>query len=159
MLLEKAYAKLQGSYENTIGVDLVYALKDLAGGFIHTVNLSPELNSSLQNETSRGQDGAIAASAGTIVDDHFSRMWEFVNEAFRTGHLLSAIRDLPRASDVQGIETARPYVVVDTFQALPQGKGLPDSSTLLKPVQLIRLKNAWGHKRWVGCVPPFGTWP
>jgi hypothetical protein len=42
MLLEKAYAKLHGCYENLIGGRMTYALQDLTGGAPQTIPIDPD---------------------------------------------------------------------------------------------------------------------
>ena len=143
MIIEKAYAKLHGSYEQLIGGNLPYALKDVTGRFVHKVDLTRTLiTSSVQSGPTVTE--TQSSDSTTVAND----IWHLVNEAFRNGHLLSAIRTVTPQDDIKGIETNRPYVVVDTYQALQR----PPSETKRCPIQLIRLKNCWSSKCWTGSV-------
>ncbi|KAI6191798.1 Calpain-5 [Aphelenchoides bicaudatus] len=146
-LLEKAFAKLYGCYENLVGGQLADALQDVSGGVAETINVSKFL----------AED-----PLHTLTD-----LFQLLRIAFEQQALIvSAIKpknkeDIETSLDCGLIVghayavTAVRYIELDAKKSDPSEHELTRTdSKKLFPTHLrkmmIRLQNPWGEKEWNG---------
>ncbi|KAK6762376.1 hypothetical protein RB195_023187 [Necator americanus] len=136
-LLEKAFAKLYGCYENLVGGHLSDALQDVSGGVAETVNVakflkggSPDSPNILFNNLKQAFDNdalIVAAIAANTKDE----IEQTLGCGLVKGHAYAV--------------TAVKYVELDaesnTFSSV---FGRHDR------IRMIRLQNPWGEKEWNG---------
>ncbi|GMT04963.1 hypothetical protein PENTCL1PPCAC_27137 [Pristionchus entomophagus] len=141
-LLEKAFAKLYGCYENLVGGRLSDALQDVSGGVAETINTRKYMEKD-------------AASASTTLFDH-------VKTSFDNGALIVAAIAARTKEEIEmsldcGLVKGHAYAVTAVrFIELSKQKesigakigafftGHHDRE------MLIRLQNPWGEKEWNG---------
>ena len=121
-LMEKAYAKLHGCYENLNGGSLVEALVDLTGGVSEKIFLQTE---EAKDAMENGQ------------------LWKELRKYFQAGYLLGCSNSKIDEAGVQeegagnqGIQFNHAYGIMDIRVALG--------------IQLIRIRNPWGYGEWTG---------
>jgi hypothetical protein len=121
-LMEKAYAKLHGCYENLHGGSLSQGLVDLTGGVSEKILLhSDEIKEAREN----------------------GQLWKELRKYFQMGYLVGCANNVidsdgnqEEGTGNQGIQYNHAYGVMDIRLAL----GL----------QLIRIRNPWGFGEWTG---------
>lgn len=124
-ILEKAYAKLHGSYQAIAGGRLSEAMADLTGGVTETVDISsPEALSRVQS----------------------GELWRTLQECKLHGHLLSCSLSIkgatPEAIGPNGLLVNHAYAILDV-QTIPEGG-----------VRLVKVRNPWGRDSWDGDWSP-----
>lgn len=99
--VEKAYAKLHGTYDALIGGYVDYGLRDLTGGASEHVVLAPGFHG--YNPSDVGADG----SRSRAEQDDF--VWRKLREYDDTGCLMGcSIQPLPKSGNAGGVEMALP---------------------------------------------------
>ncbi|XP_038074057.1 calpain-B-like isoform X3 [Patiria miniata] len=119
-LLEKAYAKLHGSYEALKGGNTVEAMEDFTGGFSesHDLKKAPK--------------------------NLFKIMFDAYNHDSQMGCSIDANPNEIEAKLSNGLIKGHAYTITDVRRVPIPGYG---SS---KPIRLIRIRNPWGQTEWKG---------
>ena len=131
-LLEKAYAKMSGSYVSLAGGRTSAALSDLTGGLSQTIEFS-EISLLSADTTRLYQKLEKALCGGGVVClgiDH--------DQLPGTG----SVREVRREN---GLFAGHAYSLLRCFE-LPAGLSGPDSETTL----LVKVRNPWGEAEWTG---------
>ncbi|XP_073067799.1 calpain-3 isoform X2 [Manis javanica] len=164
-LLEKAYAKLHGSYEALKGGNTTEAMEDFTGGvteFFEIKDAPRDMYKIMKKAIERG------SLMGCSIDDGTNMTYGTSPSGLRMGELIarmvrnmdnSLLRDsdlLPRGSDDRPMRTIVP-VQYETRMACGLVKGHAYSVTGLEEalfkdekVKLVRLRNPWGQVEWNG---------
>ncbi|XP_073718209.1 calpain-2 catalytic subunit isoform X1 [Misgurnus anguillicaudatus] len=116
-LLEKAYAKLHGSYEALDGGRVTEGFKDFTGGIAEDYELSK-------------------------APPH---LFKIIQKALGLGSLLGCAIDTTSAYETEAV-TSLKLVKGHAYSVT----GAEEVHCLGCPVQLVRLRNPWGHKEWMG---------
>lgn len=136
-LLEKAYAKLHGSYDALDGGNLSDALVDFTGGVSELISLHTESEGHKFNEE-------------TKKNELFSRVQREVSE-----HALvcCAIRPIDGEKEQRtdmGLVRGHAYGITAVKKLPISGTGLVAFFKGREKVALVRLRNPWGQKEWTG---------
>ncbi|XP_023590931.1 calpain-3 isoform X1 [Trichechus manatus latirostris] len=164
-LLEKAYAKLHGSYEALKGGNTTEAMEDFTGGvteFFDIKEAPRDMYKIMKKAIERG------SLMGCSIDDGTNMTYGTSPSGLNIGELIdrmvrnmdnSRLRDSaldPRGSDDRPIRTIVP-VQYETKMASGLVKGHAYSVTGLEEtlfkdekVKLVRLRNPWGQVEWNG---------
>nr|AAD51699.1 calpain isoform Rt88' [Rattus norvegicus] len=164
-LLEKAYAKLHGSYEALKGGNTTEAMEDFTGGvteFFEIKDAPSDMYKIMRKAIERG------SLMGCSIDDGTNMTYGTSPSGLNMGELIarmvrnmdnSLLRDSdldPRASDDRPSRTIVP-VQYETRMACGLVKGHAYSVTGLEEalfkgekVKLVRLRNPWGQVEWNG---------
>lgn len=146
-LLEKAFAKLYGCYENLIGGQLADALQDVSGGVAETISIPRFLNGDLTDSNSelfRTLKNAldrkalvIAAIAVRSMQKNKEEIEESLDCGLVKGHAYAV--------------TAVRLIELDAKEPapLPSYLSLP-LVHLSEHQKMVRLQNPWGEKEWNG---------
>ncbi len=139
-LLEKAIAKVNGSYESLTSGSLAEALVDLTGGVPETINLQAP-------KYTKGQLKIL-------------KLFDRMKEAFSQNALMAAaiaIKDLNELEEHMGCGLVKGHsYAITAVKHLKLNNGLSRRDTLdeilTDPVKnkMIRLHNPWGEKEWNG---------
>ncbi|XP_073718215.1 calpain-2 catalytic subunit-like [Misgurnus anguillicaudatus] len=113
-LLEKAYAKLNGSYEALTGGFAIEGFEDFTGGIAENYKLSE-------------------------APPH---LFKVIQKALGLGSLLSCSIDATSGNAMAILKLVKGHAYSVT--------GAEEVHYLGRPVQLVRLRNPWGHKEWTG---------
>ncbi|XP_065115848.1 calpain-2 catalytic subunit-like [Paramisgurnus dabryanus] len=116
-LLEKAYAKLNGSYEALNGGLSTEGFEDFTGGIAEIYKLSE-------------------------APQH---LFKIIQKALGLGSLLGCSIDATSANEMEAV-TSLKLVKGHAYSVT----GAEEVHCLGCPVQLVRLRNPWGHKEWMG---------
>uniref|UniRef100_A0A158R453 Calpain catalytic domain-containing protein n=1 Tax=Syphacia muris TaxID=451379 RepID=A0A158R453_9BILA len=142
-LLEKAFAKLYGCYENLIGGQLPNALQDVSGGVAETINIGKFLNGDLTDSNSelfRTLKNALDRKAlviAAIAAKHKDEIEESLDCGLVIGHAYAV-------TAVRLIELdAKKPVQSPSYLSLPL-------INITEHQKVIRLQNPWGEKEWNG---------
>jgi len=132
-LLEKAYAKLNGSYEALQAGNIADALVDFTGGVCESTNLQ-------ETGFSEDEDGRLA---------YFKTMQKAMGERSLIGASISVKNneDMERRTET-GLIMGHAYGVT-AIKKITTGEGLFNLFNR-EHLYLIRLRNPWGHKEWNG---------
>uniref|UniRef100_A0A1I7SLZ9 Calpain catalytic domain-containing protein n=2 Tax=Bursaphelenchus xylophilus TaxID=6326 RepID=A0A1I7SLZ9_BURXY len=145
-LLEKAFAKLYGCYENLVGGQLADALQDVSGGVAETINVKKyfhEEQKSTPTDLFRLLRTAFDQQA-LIVAAIAAKSKEDIETSLHCGLVVGHAYAV----------TAVRYIQLDT--ASPSNSEEFDHSTASRifstPLRkmMIRLQNPWGEKEWNG---------
>ncbi|XP_027428118.1 calpain-3 isoform X3 [Zalophus californianus] len=164
-LLEKAYAKLHGSYEALKGGNTTEAMEDFTGGvteFFEIKDAPRDMYKIMKKAIERG------SLMGCSIDDGTNMTYGTSPSGLKMGELIarmvrnmdnSQLRDsdlVPRGSDDRPTRTIVP-VQYETRMACGLVKGHAYSVTGLEEalfkgekVKLVRLRNPWGQVEWNG---------
>ncbi|KAF6129120.1 calpain 3 [Phyllostomus discolor] len=164
-LLEKAYAKLHGSYEALKGGNTTEAMEDFTGGvteFFEIKDAPRDMYKIMKKAIERG------SLMGCSIDDGTNMTYGTSPSGLKMGELIarmvrnmdnSLLRDsdlLPTGSDDRPTRTIVP-VQYETRMACGLVKGHAYSVTGLEEttfkdekVKLVRLRNPWGQVEWNG---------
>ncbi|XP_058594055.1 calpain-3 isoform X2 [Neofelis nebulosa] len=164
-LLEKAYAKLHGSYEALKGGNTTEAMEDFTGGvteFFEIKDAPRDMYKIMKKAIERG------SLMGCSIDDGTNMTYGTSPSGLKMGELIarmvrnmdnSLLRDsdlIPRDSDDRPTRTIVP-VQYETRMACGLVKGHAYSVTGLEEtlfkgekVKLVRLRNPWGQVEWNG---------
>uniref|UniRef100_H0W1N7 Calpain-3 n=1 Tax=Cavia porcellus TaxID=10141 RepID=H0W1N7_CAVPO len=164
-LLEKAYAKLHGSYEALKGGNTTEAMEDFTGGvteFFEIKDAPRDMYRIMRKAIERG------SLMGCSIDDGTNMTYGTSPSGLNMGELIkrmvrnmdnSLLRDsdlIPRGSDDRPSRTIVP-VQYETRMACGLVKGHAYSVTGLEEalfkgekVKLVRLRNPWGQVEWNG---------
>uniref|UniRef100_A0A915AZC1 Calpain catalytic domain-containing protein n=2 Tax=Parascaris univalens TaxID=6257 RepID=A0A915AZC1_PARUN len=135
-LLEKAFAKLYGCYENLVGGQLADALQDVSGGVAETLNVSRFLND--DKSDSRGH------------------LFRTVKSAFDQKALIVAAIATKKKEEIEetlscGLVKGHAYAVTAVRYIDLDAKGRSFIFfTSVERQMMIRLQNPWGEKEWNG---------
>ncbi|KAI1703875.1 calpain family cysteine protease domain-containing protein [Ditylenchus destructor] len=137
-LLEKAFAKLYGCYENLVGGQLADALQDVSGGVAETINVQKFL---------AGETG-----------DPRGRLFQTLRNAFDQQALIVAAIAAKNKEDVEkslkcGLVKGHAYAVTAVRYIDLDAKERRASAKFFPTVErqmMIRLQNPWGEKEWNG---------
>uniref|UniRef100_A0A915DMK4 Calpain catalytic domain-containing protein n=1 Tax=Ditylenchus dipsaci TaxID=166011 RepID=A0A915DMK4_9BILA len=175
-LLEKAFAKLYGCYENLVGGQLADALQDVSGGVAETINVRKFLSSDGAEGTGLrlfqtlrnafDQQALIVAAIANVPYIQYDFL--FQNPAFRHQnpaskilHLANLTRPPTSAKSKEDIEksldcglvkghayavTAVRYIDLDAKERRASAHIFPTHERQM----MIRLQNPWGEKEWNG---------
>uniref|UniRef100_S4RSU5 Calpain-3 n=1 Tax=Petromyzon marinus TaxID=7757 RepID=S4RSU5_PETMA len=160
-LLEKAYAKVHGSYEALKGGNTTEAMEDFTGGvteYFEMKNPPKDLYKIMVKATSR------RSLMGCSIDD--GMCWRCGVPAPDSIGLVRSNMSPPILRHIQltpiGIEDAKKRKIAMLTHAesrTPMGlvrnhaysiTGLDEVKHRSKIVQLVRLRNPWGHVEWIG---------
>lgn len=132
-LLEKAYAKLNGSYEALERGNIADALVDFTGGVCESTNLQ--------------ETGFTEDEEGRLV--YFKAMEKAKSEGSLVGASITVKNnaDMERRTET-GLVMGHAYGVTD-IRKITTGDGLFNLFNR-EHLYLIRLRNPWGHKEWNG---------
>ncbi|XP_068686428.1 calpain-5-like [Montipora foliosa] len=132
-LLEKAYAKLNGSYEALEAGNIADALVDFTGGVCESTNLQ-------ETGFNSDEEGRLA---------YFNTMQKAMNERSLIGASISVKNkaDMERRTET-GLVMGHAYGVT-AIKKITTGEGLFNLFNR-EHLYLIRLRNPWGHKEWNG---------
>ncbi|XP_010623069.1 calpain-3 isoform X3 [Fukomys damarensis] len=164
-LLEKAYAKLHGSYEALKGGNTTEAMEDFTGGvteFFEIKDAPRDMYRIMRKAIERG------SLMGCSIDDGTNMTYGTSPSGLNMGELIkrmvrnmdnSLLRDsdlIPQGSDDRPSRTIVP-VQYETRMACGLVKGHAYSVTGLEEtlfkgerVKLVRLRNPWGQVEWTG---------
>lgn len=135
-LLEKAYAKLCGSYKNLENGNLVDVLIDLTGGFPEIVQL---------------QDYVRGNKEHSKVKRHVLK--RIIGELESHSLVFCSIKALPptemQKRTKMGFVKDHVYYVTGVQQIRIPQPG-PSTASKERKITMIRLKNPWGQKEWTG---------
>ncbi|PIK48449.1 putative calpain-9 isoform X1 [Apostichopus japonicus] len=120
-LLEKAYAKLHGSYESLKGGNTIEAMEDFTGGISESFNLRDKTPKNLFRVLLKAYERD--AQIGSSIDQAGRGMEAVTNSGLVVGHAYTM-------TDVKKVNVST-----------QSGK---------QKVRLIRLRNPWGQKEWNG---------
>ena len=133
-LLEKAYAKLHGSYQALSGGNSAYALVDLTGGCSEKVRGSGAARMCSLSFAHADRSGQISIPENKRGDE----LWKFLNECKREAWLMGvSAKGGTEVARPDGILTGHAYSVLDVRQTRAGDK-------------LIKIRNPWGKKEWTG---------
>ncbi|TKR80373.1 hypothetical protein L596_014456 [Steinernema carpocapsae] len=139
-LLEKAFAKLYGCYENLVGGQLADALQDVSAGIAETINVHKFL----------GFD------AESTVTDPDGRLFQTLRNAFDNQALIVAAIAAKNKEDIEksldcGLVKGHAYAVtaVRYIDLDAKHRSYKFFSTVERQM-MIRLQNPWGEKEWNG---------
>ncbi|CAD6191364.1 unnamed protein product [Caenorhabditis auriculariae] len=139
-LLEKAFAKLYGCYENLVGGHLSDALQDVSSGVAETLNVKKFLKEDIQDKSGRLYDNLKTAfdNGALIVAAIAARTKEEIEESLDCGL-------------VKGHAYAVSAVLSIDLNRIPNRSSIRSLLLGSKEKQkLIRLQNPWGEKEWNG---------
>ncbi|KAM7155087.1 calpain-3 isoform 2-T2 [Molossus nigricans] len=159
-LLEKAYAKLHGSYEALKGGNTTEAMEDFTGGvteFFEIKDAPRDMYKIMKKAIERG------SLMGCSIDDGTNMTYGTSPSGLRMGELIARmVRNMdnsllvPTGSDDRPTRTIVP-VQYETRMACGLVKGHAYSVTGLdetlfkdEKVRLVRLRNPWGQMEWTG---------
>lgn len=134
-LLEKAYAKLYGSYEALDGGELAVALEDFTGGVSEITNLKKE-ESLLEGAESR-------------EEFFLSIKRQFRDHALMAASIPAASQDMMEKPTEMGLVIGHAYSVTAVKRIYLKGTGLLSFMNREK-LPMIRLRNPWGGAEWKG---------
>ncbi|XP_035862270.1 calpain-2 catalytic subunit-like [Sander lucioperca] len=142
-LLEKAYAKLYGSYEALTGRNTTEGLEDFTGGIAEIYYLDkapPKLFQIMQKALSLGSFLACSIQVGLIfiVICLFSYRFACLPASQHTNR--SKVLMSSEEFKALKLVKAHAYSVTGAEEVHFQGE----------PVQLVRMRNPWGYKEWTG---------
>ena len=132
-LLEKAYAKMSGSFMSLAGGRTSAALTDLTGGLCQTIEFSELSLLPAEDTTKLYQKLARVLSGGGVVClgiDH--------DQLPGTGSVKEVRRE-------NGLFAGHAYSLLRCFE-LPVGLSGPDCETK----RLVKVRNPWGEAEWTG---------
>lgn len=138
-LLEKAFAKLYGCYENLVGGQLSDALQDVSGGVAETIHVKKFL---------KGDES-----------DSEGRLFENLQTAFNLGALVVAAIAAKTKDEIEqsldcGLVKGHAYAVSAVLDIDLDASSSSHLRNLIlgnkKKQKLIRLHNPWGEKEWNG---------
>ncbi|CAJ0558024.1 unnamed protein product, partial [Mesorhabditis spiculigera] len=137
-LLEKAFAKLYGCYENLVGGHLSDALQDVSGGVAETISVVKFLRN----------DPAAQS------DQLFERLrMAYENEALVIAAIAARTKEEIEETLACGLVKGHAYAVTDVRFIELDAKGRSLTTFLLGKTEsqrMIRLQNPWGEKEWNG---------
>ncbi|ETN16172.1 hypothetical protein PPTG_06374 [Phytophthora nicotianae INRA-310] len=161
LFLEKAYAKLHGSYQvldekygggiggsaGTSSGRILEAFLDCTGGSAHRVDLQQERIKQLQFDQATAGNSSAAASSPSIL------LWkQLLRYKKKKCILTTQLRQLSfNAQDVtaMGIVKNRQYVILHVTEVgLPSGQG--GSASREEVLRFVKLKTVWGRGMWKG---------
>uniref|UniRef100_A0AAF5PJC4 Calpain catalytic domain-containing protein n=3 Tax=Wuchereria bancrofti TaxID=6293 RepID=A0AAF5PJC4_WUCBA len=135
-LLEKAFAKLYGCYENLVGGQLADALEDISGGIAETIKVQKQL---LNDPT-----------------DSSGKLFCAIKEAFDQQALIVAAiaaKNKEEIEEVLGCGLVKGHAYAVTAVRFIELNTRNRSFLLFTTVErqmMIRLQNPWGEKEWNG---------
>ncbi|WKY17158.1 hypothetical protein Q1695_001628 [Nippostrongylus brasiliensis] len=141
-LLEKAFAKLYGCYENLVGGHLSDALQDVSGGVAETINIARFLRSDAADtpqllfnnlKEAFDNDALIVAAIAVVLF------------AAKTKDEIEQTLDCGLVKGHAYAVTAVRYVELDA-----RSGGFRSAFGFHDRIQMIRLQNPWGEKEWNG---------
>ncbi|GFO38688.1 calpain-9 [Plakobranchus ocellatus] len=121
-LLEKAYAKLHGSYQALVGGNMQNSMVDLTGGISETIDLQ---------------------SKNEVSPELYSLLVKSYNMKTLMGAAIFLPPNVRGSSEVRkanGLYMGHAYSITG-FRQIPTGRGT---------VNLLRLRNPWGRREWNG---------
>jgi len=122
-LMEKAYAKVHGSYQGIVGGSCLYAFTDLTSGVGETLKWNPK--------DKRPED--------------LDKVWKAATNAMEEGWLLGGSSSLSNTTEGEvgatGILAKHTYSVIRAAEA---------TKATGKKVKLLQLRNPWGGMEWKG---------
>ncbi|VDK84709.1 unnamed protein product, partial [Litomosoides sigmodontis] len=136
-LLEKAFAKLYGCYENLVGGQLSDALEEISGGIAETINVQKELLMSDRTDSSR-------------------KLFHAIKKAFDQRALIVAAIAAKSKDEIEvtlecGLVKGHAYAVTAVrFVELNAESRSFSFFTTQERQMMIRLQNPWGEKEWNG---------
>jgi len=136
-LLEKAYAKLHGSYEALDGGNLSDALVDFTGGVSELISL-------------RSEGGNLAYQEEEKKAELFNRVFQEVSEHALVCCAIRAPKGEEQQRTSSGLVKGHAYGVTGVRRVPIGGTGLTAFFKGKEKVPLIRLRNPWGEKEWTG---------
>ncbi|CEF61728.1 Peptidase C2, calpain, catalytic domain and Peptidase C2, calpain, large subunit, domain III and Peptidase C2, calpain, domain III and Peptidase C2, calpain family-containing protein [Strongyloides ratti] len=137
-LLEKAFAKLFGCYENLCGGQLADALLDVSGGVPETIRINKFINNS-----------SIKGSKINKLFKHLQR--EFDNGALLVAAIAAQNKEEIEESLVCGLVKGHAYAVTAVrYIDLDARNASFKFFNKFERKMMIRLQNPWGEKEWNG---------
>ncbi|VDD87839.1 unnamed protein product [Enterobius vermicularis] len=142
-LLEKAFAKLYGCYENLIGGQLADALQDVSGGVAETISIPKFLDGDLTDSNSelfRTLKNALDRKAlvvAAIAAKNKDEIEESLDCGLVKGHAYAVTAVRLIELDAKQPSQAHSYL------SLP-------IANFTEHQKMIRLQNPWGEKEWNG---------
>lgn len=139
-LLEKAYAKIHGSYDKLIGGQIIEALEDFTGGLSETCRLEEEDHSALYPVMSKAfsRNSFLGCSIDAEMDEIEGEgpLGLVKGHAYSITGIRSVIWD-PSTKGKKGKSKS--------------GKGQTGANGNMKNVRLLRIRNPWGDStEWQG---------
>jgi len=140
-LIEKAYAKLLGSYAALERGHMSEALVDLTGGAVVDLNLG-----GLMRRAEHSEEAEV-------------RLWERIRRDASCGALLGCVDAVPVEEEVeavllgkerQGLRQNHAYSVLGAVEFLERGSGSGGEEGGLRHHRLLRLRDPWGKEKWSG---------
>ncbi|XP_033124994.1 calpain-5-like [Anneissia japonica] len=133
-LLEKAYAKLNGCYENLDGGNTADALTDFTAGVAQSIELS---------------DAKFQAS-----EEEKEELWAELRKAYHRNFLMSCSIKIQSADEMEaktdeGLVKGHAYGITGVKDVKLSKHGVLSLFNREK-VKLVRLRNPWGEKEWNG---------
>eukprot|EP00667_Euglena_gracilis_P005185 EG_transcript_5214 len=128
-LLEKAYAKLHGSYQALSGGEVSYALVDLTGGASEYIRLD-----SVQGRNLQAKDWLTEKMRQCRAE-----AW-LMGCSFRAVGFAAAAGPSGEQAGACGLIAGHSYALLDIQDVTYRGQ----------PVSLIKLRNPWGRREWRG---------
>uniref|UniRef100_A0A8R1XSZ6 Calpain catalytic domain-containing protein n=1 Tax=Onchocerca volvulus TaxID=6282 RepID=A0A8R1XSZ6_ONCVO len=134
-LLEKAFAKLYGCYENLVGGQLADALQDITGGVAETINVRKQL----MNDPT----------------DSSGKLFQTIKQAFDQQALIVAAIAAKNKEEIEetlecGLVKGHAYAVTAVRFIELDAKSHSSFFATAERQMMIRLQNPWGEKEWNG---------
>ncbi|KAL3989271.1 Calpain-5 [Acanthocheilonema viteae] len=135
-LLEKAFAKLYGCYENLVGGQLADALEDISGGVAETINVQKQL---INDQT-----------------DSSGKLFHTIKAAFDQQALIVAAIATKNKEEIEetlecGLVKGHAYAITAVRFVEVNAKSCSFLFfTTVGRQMMIRLQNPWGEKEWNG---------
>ncbi|VDM99133.1 unnamed protein product [Thelazia callipaeda] len=135
-LLEKAFAKLYGCYENLVGGQLADALQDVSGGIVETIRVQKQLSSDCINSSEKLFDRIKSAfdQKALIIAAIAAKNKEEIEVTSECGLVKG------HAYAVTAVRFIELDAINHSFLFFPKNKRQ----------MMIRLQNPWGEKEWNG---------
>ncbi|VDO28898.1 unnamed protein product [Onchocerca flexuosa] len=134
-LLEKAFAKLYGCYENLVGGQLADALQDISGGVAETISVQKQL----MNDPT----------------DSSGNLFHTIKQAFDQQALIVAAIAAKNKKEIEetlecGLVKGHAYAVTAVRFIELNAKSHSSFFATVERQMMIRLQNPWGEKEWNG---------
>jgi len=136
-LLEKAYAKIHGSYEALDGGNLSDALVDFTGGVSELVSLENDAGVKVFEEDQK-------------KNELFNRVFEEVSEHALVCCAIRARKGEEQEKTEYGLVKGHAYGITAVKKVPIGDTGLVAFFKGREKVALVRLRNPWGEKEWSG---------
>nr|CAD2166808.1 unnamed protein product [Meloidogyne enterolobii] len=173
-LLEKAFAKFYGCYENLVGGQLADALQDVSGGVAETLNVHRFISQhkKILNGMNSTEDLHLSKRLNNLANGNLTslsvyktgvsaskRLFYTLKHAFNREALIVAAISAKNDEVEKSLEcvmghayalTSIQFIELDALQLSNKSKPDRGLETTGKRQAMVRLQNPWGEKEWNG---------